>query len=181
MQALLKENRKQLFIGIVIAVLLIIAGLAKGVVSKAPATPPASSAQQDNMEATKDQPQSTAAFLREKSKAEREAKAKAAISENLEAIASDWQAEETPDRFMAVGNLYQYQLGDYYSATEYYNDLIKNFPDRDSVAQAYVELANCYEKLGDEIQSRFVLQEMVDRLDPSLEHVKYAKRKLGES
>jgi tetratricopeptide (TPR) repeat protein len=181
MQALMKESRKQLFIGIVIAVLLIIAGLVKGVSSKALTPRAVSAVPQDSMNATKDQPQSTAAFLQEKRKEEREAKAKTAIAENLKAIASDYRGKETPDRLMAVGNLYQYQLGDYYSATEYYQDLIDNFPNRDSVAQAYVELATCYEKLGDEIQSRYVLQEMVDKLDPSLEHVKYAKRKLGES
>jgi TolA-binding protein len=53
-------------------------------------------------------------------------------------------------------------------------------PDHSKVPQAYVEIATCYEKLGEEMQARYVYQEMVDNLDPSLQHAIFAKQKVEE-
>ncbi|UCD57339.1 MAG: hypothetical protein JSV16_16285, partial [Candidatus Hydrogenedentota bacterium] len=89
-----------------------------------------------------------------------------------------WYSEDTPARLMAVGNLYQYQLGEYYSAIQSYRTLIDSHPNHPKTPQAYIEIAACYERLGEETQAGYVYREMTQSLDPSLTHVKYAKLKL---
>lgn len=177
MQSLLRENKKQLLVGVAISVLLIGIGIVKGI-NKAPSPQAAVTAQATTAQEAKSE--SVADQVRDRQESERREKALAAIEEHKKAIERDWHAEDAPDRMMAIGNLYQYQLKDYYSAIQSYRDLVANFPDNSQAAQAYVEIAGCYEKMGDEVQARYVYQEMVDALDPSLEHVKYAKLKLGE-
>jgi len=124
--------------------------------------------------------QSTTMKVREKLKAERQRKALEAIADHEEAIALHFYDEDTPDRLVAVGNLHQYQLGDYYSAIQSYRTMIGTYPDHSKTPQAYIEIAACYKKLGDEVQTRYVYQEMVETLDPSLQHTQYAKLQLED-
>jgi tetratricopeptide (TPR) repeat protein len=168
-------EKKSLLIGAAICILLIAAGLVKGA-TKAPAPQAPVRAQQGVVENS--EPLSTDEKVAEKREIERRSKALAAIADHEAAIQADWRSQDTPDRMVAIGNLYQYQIGDYYSAIASYRNLISHFPDHDKAAQAYVEIAACYERVGDETQARYVYQEMVDSLDPSLEHTKYAKLKL---
>ena len=122
------------------------------------------------------------AIVKAKKKVEEEKKRKAleAIAEHERAINGDFNDENTPDRLIAVGNLNQYQLGDYYSAIESYRAMIDIAPDHSRTPQAYVEIATCYERLGEEAQAMYVYREMVETLDPSLQHVQFAKLKLAE-
>ena len=124
--------------------------------------------------------QSTTQQVKEKISTEGQRRALESIAEHEKAMAGDFGGEETPDRLMAVGNLQQYQVGDYYSAIQNYRTLVDTSPDHSKTPQAYVEIATCYEKLGDEMQARYVYQEMVDELDPSLQHAIFAKQKLEE-
>ncbi|RJP23741.1 MAG: hypothetical protein C4520_05680 [Candidatus Abyssobacteria bacterium SURF_5] len=180
MQNILIENKKQLMIGICIALALIIGGLARGLTREQPSSQSPAPLPQNSAQLTEKNIVRPTETIEEKLAAERREKARKAIAEHEEAIKLHWGAEDTPDRMMAMGNLHQYQLSDYYSAIECYRNLVDNFSDHDKVAQAYVEIATCYEKVGDQAQARFIYQEMVDSLDSSLQHVQYAKLKLGK-
>jgi hypothetical protein len=124
--------------------------------------------------------ESTALKVKDKIKTEGQRRAREAIAEHEKALADDFGGEETANRLMAIGNLQQYQLSDYYSAIQNYRMLVDDDPNHSVAAQAFIEIATCYQKLGDEVQARYVYQEMVETLDPSLQHVKFAKLQLGE-
>ncbi len=123
---------------------------------------------------------STTELVKENIRSEGQRRALESIAEQEKVIAGDFGGEETADRLMAVGNLQQYQVGDYYSAIQNYRTLVDMNPDHSKTPQAYVEIATCYEKLGDEMQASYVYQEMVNELDPSLQHAIFAKQKLEE-
>jgi tetratricopeptide (TPR) repeat protein len=123
---------------------------------------------------------STTQQVKDRISAEGQRRAGEAIAEHEKAIAADFNGEDTPDRLIAVANLQQYQLSDYYSAIQNYRTVVDMSPDHSKVPQAYIEIATCYEKLGDEMQARYVYQEMVDNLDPSLQHAIFAKQKIEE-
>jgi hypothetical protein len=122
----------------------------------------------------------TAMKVQEKIKTEGQRRAREAIAEHEQALVGDFGGEETADRLMAIANLQQYQLNDYYSAIQNYRSLVDDDLAHSHTPQAYVEIATCYEKLGDEVQARYVYEEMLETLDPSLQHVKFAKLQLGE-
>jgi tetratricopeptide (TPR) repeat protein len=175
MRFLSAENKKQLAIGVVISLLLIGIGLVKGF-HKSPVQEVAARA--PIAVAGTSEPVSTASLLEKKREARRREKALADIAEHKTNIEMNWNAYDTPDRLMAVGNLYQYQLKDSFSAIQNYRDLVSHFPNHSKAPQAYIEIATCYERMGDEVQARYVYQEMVDSLDPSLQHTQFAKLKL---
>ena len=169
-------RRKEVIIGVAIALVLISLGIMKGVTQPArqvQVTPSITESVTVGAEHV-----SAITRAREKLAVERKEKALAAISDHQAAIGRSWQANDTPDRLMAIGNLYQFQVGDPYSAMESYRSLVDNFPKNTKTPQAYAELAHCYERLGQPDQARYVYQEMVEKLDPATEHAKYAKLKL---
>jgi tetratricopeptide (TPR) repeat protein len=109
---------------------------------------------------------------------EKKKRALEAIANHERSINADFNDEQTPDRLMAVGNLHQYQIGDYYSAIENYRMMVDIAPNHNQTPQAYIEIATCYERLGEEVQAMYVYREMTEKLDPSLQHAQFAKLKL---
>lgn len=166
-------------VGAIAAAILILLGVVK--IFTAPEPPPkAVTARAYTVGDTGAVHQSTTEQVKEKISAEGQRRALESIAEHERAIAGDFGGEETPDRLMAVANLQQYQIGDYYSAIQNYRTLVDMNPDHSQTPQAYVEIATCYEKLGDEMQVSYIYQEMVNELDPSLQHAIFAKQKLEE-
>lgn len=166
-------------VGAIAAAILILLGILKVLTQPEP-PPQTATAAVNNVGATEYATESTAQQVKDNIRTEGQRRALEAIAEYEEELAGDFGSDETPDRLMAVGNLYQYQLDDYYNAIQNYRMLINEDPSHPKAAQAYIEIATCYEKLGDEAQARYTYQEMVDTLDPSLQHVKFAKLQLGE-
>lgn len=167
----------QLTIGAALAAVLILLGVLKIFVQ--PEKPVASAATATIVTAvSSSDDESTIEKARKTVVAERKRKAIEAIAEHEMTMAGNFGDEETADRMMAVGNLHHYQLGDYYSAIESYRSMIRLAPDHSQTPQAYIEIAYCYEQLGDEVQAIYVYREMVDTLDPSLQHVQFAELKL---
>jgi len=173
-------SKKELIIGAVVAALFITFGVVKVVTSPPePEKPvvvntlkPADYAADGNISAVQK--------VRDKKAAEGREKARAAIKEHEEAITNDWASPYTPDHLMAVGNLYQYQLDDYDSAIQRYATITAEHPQHTQTPWAYIEMAKCYERKGDHVQANYVYREMIEKLDPSLQHVAYAKNRLGE-
>jgi hypothetical protein len=56
--------------------------------------------------------------------------------------------------------------------------LVDIAPNHSQTPQAYIEIATCYERLGEEAQAMYVYREMTEKLDSSLQHVQFAKLKL---
>jgi tetratricopeptide (TPR) repeat protein len=175
-------SKKELIIGIVIAVLLISWGVVR-VVTRAPSEAEAVTGRTGGGTAVVPVGDDKSAMqkMRDKRAEEGREMARAAIAEHEEAMALDWSSPETPDRLMAVGNLYQYKLDEYDSAIQRYVTIVEEYPKHAQTPQAYLELAMCYERMGDEVQASYVYKDMLDRLDPAyVQHHAYAKKKLGE-
>jgi len=172
------SRKREIIIGAAIAILLISLGILKAFME--PSRPVQASPTLRESVTTGPEHASAITRARERLAVEKKEKALAAISEHQVLINANWQAKDTPDRLMAVGNLYQFQVGDYYSAIQSYRSVVDNFPKNTKAPQAYVELADCYERLGRPDQAKFIYQEMVEKLDPTTEHAKFAKLKLEE-
>ena len=167
-------------VGAIAAAVLILLGVAK--MFRAPEPPPeAATARAFTVGDTGEVHQSTTQQVKDNISAEGQRRASESIAEHEKAIAGDFGGEETPDRLIAVANLQQYQLSDYHSAIQNYRTVVDMNPDHSKVPQAYIEIATCYERLGEEMQARYIYQEMVDKLDPSLQHAIFAKQKIDES
>jgi TolA-binding protein len=173
-------ERKELSVGALIVLLLVSLGIVKLIAGGPHHAAPAVTASQNNEDPFASENVSTMVKVREKIAEERRVKAEADIADHEEAISRDWSAADTPDRFMAVGNLKQYQLGDYNAAIQSYRTLVDSYPKHNKTPQAYIEMARCYEEMGNEEQARYIYREMIQVLDPSLQHVAYAKTRLGE-
>ncbi len=171
-------KNKELIIGAAVASILLFSGVVKAILQ--PEHSSESVAAVQNEATTRGSEQDSAITkAREKVEAEKKRKALEEIAGHETAIINNWSAKDTPDRLMGVGNLYQYQLDDYYSAIERYRMLVDSFPNHSKTAQAYIEIAACFEKLGEPTQAKYVYREMIESLDPSLQHVQYAKLKLA--
>jgi tetratricopeptide (TPR) repeat protein len=164
-------------VGLIVAAIFLVLGVSK-IFTRTEPPPKAATSSVNNIGVTRSDQETTTLKVQEKIKTEGQRRAREAIEQHEKALAMDFGGEETPDRLMAVGNLYQYQLSDYYSAIQNYRTLIDADPNHSKAPQAYVEIATCYKRLGDEIQERYVYEEMLDTLDPSLQHTKFAKLQL---
>lgn len=169
-------KNKEVAVGIVIALILITLGVFKMLAQTERASGQARPVQ--NQAVVESDQKTTTMKILEEIEAEKREKALAAIAEHEEKISANWRAKDTPDRLMAVGNLYQYQLGDYYSAIQNYRTLVGSHPNHSQTPQAYVEIAACFERIGEDVQARYVYREMLEKLDPSLQHTAYARQKL---
>ena len=166
-------------IGAIVAAVLILLGVVR-IFTRPEPPPEIVRASINNVGVTDYANESTALKVENKIKTEGQRRALEAIEKHEKAIAGDFGGAETADRLMAVGNLHQYQMNDYYSAIQNYRMLVDEDPNHSKAPQAFIEIATCYEKLGDEVQARYVYQEMVDTLDPSLQHAQFAKLQLEE-
>jgi tetratricopeptide (TPR) repeat protein len=165
---------KQLVIGVVVAVTFIVFGVAKAVVKPAQ-TPEAVAKPTTEARSPAAKRVSLATKVDNNRDAKKREKAQVAIREHQDAMIHDPEGPETGDRLMAIGNLNQYQIEDYYSAIDSYRMMVSTSPDHPDTPQAYAEMASCYEKLGEDMQARYIYEEMINELDPSLSHVLYAK------
>lgn len=172
-----QRQKKELMLGVGAAIVLILFGVLKVILGSAHPSEAVAGPSGETV-VTASEHKSTTLKVREQLEAEGRERARAAIEEHKKAISANWYSDETPDRLMAIGNLYQYKVEDNHSALEHYRALIDNFPQHSGVPQAYVEIATCYEKLGEPAQAMYVYQEMIEKLDPSLQHTKFAKLKL---
>ena len=173
-------SKRELVIGAIVVFVLICLGVVKIFIT--PSKPPPQTAARTQVEeiVSVAEEASTMMKAKQKTQAQKRQKALAAIAEHEAVMNLNWNDKDTPDRLMAVGNLHQYQLSDYYSAIQSYRSLVDAYPNHSQTPQAYVEIATCYERLGDEVQARYVYLEMIESLDPSLQHVAFAQKRVEE-
>ncbi len=174
--AITAMRNKELIVGAIVAGMLIVAGIAKVFLS--PAKEPVATRAVSHVSGEVTERVTTTMRIREEKEVVKVQKAREAIAEHEEKIRLNHSAKDTPDRLMAIGNLYEYQIGDHYSAIQSYRALVDEYPDHSDTPQAYVEIAACFERMGEPAQAMYIYREMVDKLDPSLQHAQYAKQKL---
>ncbi|GAB4344136.1 MAG: hypothetical protein Kow0099_23280 [Candidatus Abyssubacteria bacterium] len=171
-----KMRSKELIVGAIVAGMLIVAGIVKTFLASD--SDAAVTREVPNVSFDPTKRVSTTMKIHEEKEAVKVQKALEAIAEHEAKILANRSAKDTPDRLMAVGNLYQYQVGDYYSAIRNYRALVDEYPAHRQIPQAYIEIAACFERMGEPEQAMYVYREMVEKLDPSLQHVLYAKQRL---
>lgn len=81
---------------------------------------------------------------------------------------------------MAIGNLYRQKLMNYREATFHYRQVITNYPDSPQLSLAYMQLADCYEKLDDWRAAQLVYREIVERFPSESSEFLYAQQKQNE-
>ena len=79
-----------------------------------------------------------------------------------------------------MGNLYRQKLGDYANAVQCYELLLHDYPESEAARTALIELATCYDRLGDHESVRRVYREMTRRFPSDSEEYLWAKLQLGE-
>jgi tetratricopeptide (TPR) repeat protein len=82
----------------------------------------------------------------------KESKARAAIERYVAENSAVGPGEIEEKNLYRIGNLYYASIFDYEKATLAYIQLINNYPKTDKLQMAYVALADCYAKMGDEDQ-----------------------------
>ena len=167
----------QFTVGAALAAALLLLGVLQ-IFMRADTPPEATASAVESVIAFPAQNESIIMKARKNLESEKKRRALEAIANHERSINANFNGEQTPDRLMAVGNLHQYQIGDYYSAIENYRMMVDIAPNHSQTPQAYIEIATCYERLGEEAQAMYVYREMTEKLDPSLQHVQFAKLKL---
>ena len=83
--------------------------------------------------------------------------------------------ENTPAYLMAMGNLYRQKLLDYEKAAECYERLLYDYEDYDAVRVVYMQLATCYERLGQRDEAKKVYEQMMDVFPAESQEYKIAR------
>jgi len=105
-------------------------------------------------------------------------KARAAIDEHRRKIAENPERDDAPALLNAMGNLYMQKLGDYEQAVQCYERILIEYDDSNQKRTALINLANCYEKLGDRSGARYTYQRMLDTFPEDAQEYKFAQQKL---
>ncbi len=102
------------------------------------------------------------------------------IEEYTRQIEAEPDNPDTPARLMAMGNLYKQKLLDFEQAAVQYRELTARFPDYPQVGLAYIELADCLEKLNDWRSAQLVYREMMEHFPPDSQEYLFAQQKQGQ-
>lgn len=104
---------------------------------------------------------------------------RAHIERYQKAIDEDPNGEETPLNYRRIGNLHYTTLNDLEGAIPYYEDVLKNFPDWDGNDKVLINLAMCYERLGNDDMARTTYHRMLRFFKEGTPGHDYASQKLN--
>lgn len=102
------------------------------------------------------------------------------IQEYEDKISKTPFAPEVPLWRLAIGNICCQKLRDYEDAARNYELLILDHPDCEVIRIAYAQLEQCYEKLGDWENKRWIYTEMMKNFPENSSEYRHAKAKLEE-
>ena len=103
-----------------------------------------------------------------------------AINEHRARFEADPEGPEADALLSAMGNLYK-QLGDFNNAAWAYQQFLKRFPDNSGRTGVYMNLAACYDQLGEADKLRTLFVEMMKEFAPDTNQYKYAEARLKMS
>lgn len=98
----------------------------------------------------------------------------AKIKENEAALASNAEPEKASAYITGIGNMYFQRLQDYAAAASHYERAISDYPDAPAIYQTYVQLALCYERLGDHEKRKSTLRRMMESFPGDSQEYAYA-------
>lgn len=116
---------------------------------------------------------------REKERPDPVEEAEQTIEELRARVDADLDDPERPALLQAMGNLYRHSLMDYENAAWCYQQIVLNYPDYGATPVVYINLADCYEKLGDEEGVQRTYLEMMRVLPQDSREYEYARQMLG--
>jgi tetratricopeptide (TPR) repeat protein len=101
------------------------------------------------------------------------------IGAHQKRIEKDRESEEAPALYAAMGNLYRLKVQDYEEAARCYELLLLDYPDWPNIRTVYVQLATCYERLGDWKGVERVYKGMMAKFPKESQEYQYAQAKLA--
>jgi len=105
-------------------------------------------------------------------------KAQQTIQKHKQELNADPQSERAPALLSAMGNLYAQTLGDDKEAIRCYEQVLLDYPNSPETRGVYVELASCYERIGDARGARQVYEDMMRTFPEGTEEHAFAQSKL---
>lgn len=94
-------------------------------------------------------------------------------------IAEGLDADKTALNLRRIGNLYFGELQNYAEAAKHYEEVLARFPDWEGNKDVYINLAACYERLGNRDLEKWTYERILQRFpEDSQEHL-FARQKLG--
>ena len=100
------------------------------------------------------------------------------IRSHEEKVQADPTAADAPALMAAAGNLYRQKVGDYAEAARCYEVLLGDYPDSVVTRTAYVQLATCYEQLGESEKSMKTYNRMLEFFPEGSQEHQFALAKL---
>ncbi|HOZ48405.1 MAG TPA: tetratricopeptide repeat protein [Candidatus Hydrogenedentes bacterium] len=101
------------------------------------------------------------------------------IAEHESKVEEAPESEEAPALLCAAGNLYRRKLGDYDEAIRTYEVLLHDYPDWEGILRVYLNLAACYEQVGNDDGATWVYRKMTERFPEGSPEHQYARIQLG--
>jgi len=109
----------------------------------------------------------------------REAPVRTMIDDYRQRVESDPEHPDSAATLMAIGNLYRDRLMDYGQAAAYYEQTLNDYPDTEFRRDIYIQLADCYDRLGDFELRDAVYRDMLDFFPEDSEEHLFARAQLG--
>lgn len=109
-----------------------------------------------------------------------EARVRDLIAGYEERLANAPDDPDAPAVLMAMGNLYRDRLVDFEQAAIYFEQALAEHPDFASRRDLYIQLADCYERLGRLDMRDAVYRDIMAEFPPDSEEYLYARDQLGQ-
>jgi tetratricopeptide (TPR) repeat protein len=108
-----------------------------------------------------------------------EEETRALIAEYERRLEEEPQSPEVPAVLSALGNLYSQKLLDCRRASEYYEEIILNYPSWEGARVIYPQLAVCYERMGETEQLQWLYRRMMEVFPPDTQEHAFARAQLN--
>ncbi|NUM54388.1 MAG: tetratricopeptide repeat protein [Candidatus Hydrogenedentes bacterium] len=114
--------------------------------------------------------------------AEERAKAREAtmalIRENEAALATNPEPDKAAAYVNGIGNMYFQRLQDYPAAASHFERAISDYPDAPTHYHTFIQLAMCYERMGDQEKRKATLRRMMESYPADSQQYAYAYSEL---
>lgn len=102
----------------------------------------------------------------------------AKVRENEEALKTTTDPVRVAAYLNGIGNMYYQRLQDYEAAAGYFERVVAEHPGCAGIAQTYVQLAMCYERLGQPEKRTATLRRMLEAFPNDSQEYAYAYQEL---
>jgi len=110
----------------------------------------------------------------------RQAEVVTMIDDYRQRVENDPEHPDSAATLMAIGNLYRDRLMDFEQAAAYYEQVIAEYPDSEYRRDVYIQLADCYDRMGNFEMRDAVYRDMLEFFPPESEEHQFARNELGD-